>query len=285
VLPAPLEGPMTAHAASVPPSSRSQAASLVDPPAPYDLFIGLMTMLSVVVMILASVVRVEAVDTILTSTDSLFCVVFLIDFAHRYRRARYKRIYLFGERPGRSVPYGLFDLVGSIPGAGVLRALRLFRVAGLVRAVRAHGSRGMVAAFFKERAESAAYVIILAAFVVLLVGSSLIAAVEPTAAGSNIEDAGDAFWWAFVTITTVGYGDRFPVTEAGRFVGMVTMAVGIGIFGVLTSFLSTWFLKRPDGDRATDGAGADVRAMRQELLAIRAELAGVRRLLEVDERA
>jgi hypothetical protein len=276
---------MTAHATSVPPSSRSEAAPVVEQPASYDLFIALMTMLSVVVMILASVVRVDAVDTILISTDSLFCVVFLLDFAHRYRQAPDKREYLFGTYPGRSVPSGLFDLLGSIPGASLLRVLRLFRVVQLARAVRAHGSRGLAAAFFKERAESAAYVIILAAFLVLLVGSSLIAAVEPMATGSNIEDAGDAFWWAFVTITTVGYGDRFPVTEAGRFVGMVTMAVGIGIFGVLTSFLSTWFLKRPDGDRGPDRLGADVRAMQRELVAVRAELAGLRRLLEVDERA
>jgi voltage-gated potassium channel Kch len=276
---------MTAHAASVPPSSAGEAGPLVEQPAPYDLFIGLMTLLSVVVMILASVVRVDAVDTILTSTDTLFCVVFLLDFAHCYRRAPSKRTYLFGDRPGRSIPNGLFDLLGSIPGSGLLRALRLVRVARLARAVRAHGSRGLAAAFFKERAESAAYVIILAAFLVLLMGSSLIAAVEPTAEGSNIEDAGDAFWWAFVTITTVGYGDRFPVTEAGRFVGMVTMAVGIGIFGVLTSFLSTWFLKRPEGGGRSDDLGGDVRAMREELLAVRAELAGVRRLLEVDEHA
>ena len=93
--------------------------------------------------------------------------------------------------------------------------------------------------------------IVLTSFVVLLAGSSLIALVEPAVDGSNIKTGGDAFWWAFVTITTVGYGDRFPVTPTGRFVGMVTMAVGIGIFGVLTSYLSSLFLAKDDEAPAT----------------------------------
>jgi voltage-gated potassium channel len=156
--------------------------------------------------------------------------------------------------------------------------------------VRASGSRGLAMEFFKRRAESAVYVIMLTSFVVLLVGSCLIAFVEPPAEGSNIKTGGDAFWWAFVTITTVGYGDRFPVTAAGRFVGMITMAVGIGIFGVLTSYLSSIFLARDD-DASTTSEPAPASALasepdpvRAELVALRSEMAGLRRLLEVQER-
>jgi voltage-gated potassium channel len=129
------------------------------------------------------------------------------------------------------------------------------------------------------------YVITLMSFVVLLVGSILIAYVEPPAQGSNIKTGGDAFWWAFVTITTVGYGDRFPVTEAGRIVGMITMAVGIGIFGVLTSYLSTVFLSRPEDDPAatTPAPKPAPDPIQAELAALRAEMAGLRRVLEVQE--
>ncbi len=97
----------------------------------------------------------------------------------------------------------------------------------------------------KRRGEAAGYTIVIGAFVILVVGSYLMAYVEPPAPGSNIKDANDAFWWAFVTITTVGYGDKFPVTDAGRVIGMVTMATGIAIFGLLTSFITRLFLSEP----------------------------------------
>ena len=97
----------------------------------------------------------------------------------------------------------------------------------------------------KRRGEAAGYLIMIGAFVILMVGSYLMAYVEPPAPDSNIKDANDAFWWAFVTITTVGYGDQFPVTDAGRIIGMVTMATGIAIFGLLTSFITRLFLSEP----------------------------------------
>jgi hypothetical protein len=269
------------------------AVAPLDRPAPvanespvYELFIGLMTIISLIIMFFNVVVRRPEVEAILASTDTLVCLLFLFDFARSYRRAAIKTVYMFGERPGRTLPRGLFDLLGSIPAVGIFRAFRIFRLARLARMVRASGSRGLALAFFKRRAESALYVIILASFVVLLLGSSLIAYVEPAAEGSNIKTGGDAFWWAFVTITTVGYGDRFPVTDAGRFVGMLTMAVGIGIFGVLTSFLSTLFLAPPDeAETKTDTtAGAEPDPVTTELVALRAEMADLRRLLEVRER-
>ena len=78
-----------------------------------------------------------------------------------------------------------------------------------------------------------------------------------------------------MTITTVGYGDRFPVTDMGRLVGMLTMAVGIGIFGVLTSFLSATFMAPPKPPEGTppEPTMAD---LADELAALRRELADLR---------
>jgi len=275
---------MTTDAVGLAPLDR-EAATADESPI-YELFIGLMTIISLFIVFFQLVVRAPQVDTILTSSDTLVCLLFLWDFARSYRRAPSKRDYMFGERPGRTLPHGLFDLLGSIPGFSLLRVLRIFRVARLTRLVRASGSRGLAVEFFRRRAESAVYVIILTSFVVLLVGSSLIALVEPPVDGSNIKTGGDAFWWAFVTITTVGYGDRFPVTPTGRFVGMVTMAVGIGIFGVLTSYLSSIFLAKDDDAPVTSAPNpvAELDPLRAELVELRAEMAGLRRLLEVQER-
>ena len=281
---------MTADAVGAAPLDRQAAAANESPI--YELFIGLMTIISLISVFFQLIVRVPQVEVILTSTDTLVCLLFLWDFARSYRRAPVKQTYLFGERPGRTLPQGLLDLFGSIPGVPILRILRIFRVRRLSRLVRASGSRGLAMEFFKRRAESAVYVIILASFVVLLAGSCLIAFVEPPADGSNIKTGGDAFWWAFVTITTVGYGDRYPVTPAGRFVGMITMAVGIGIFGVLTSYLSSIFLARDDDPSTlpapvptpTPAGASEPDPVRDELAALRAEMAGLRRLLEVQER-
>ena len=59
---------------------------------------------------------------------------------------------------------------------------------------------------------------------------------------SNIKSAEDALWWSYVTITTVGYGDKYPVTTEGRLIAAVLMTVGVGLFGTFTGFLASWFV-------------------------------------------
>ena len=182
------------------------------------------------------------VDTVLFETDALICVVFLFDVARSVSRASDRRAYVFGVRVGRSIPYGLIEFLGSLPGLTILRPLRLVRLRETSRVVGIHRPRYLIAEFLAQRAQSAAYVVVLAALLTLTIGASLMAVVEEPAPNANITTGGDAFWWAFVTMTTVGYGDTYPVTEAGRFIGMVTMAVGVAIIGVLSSFLASWFL-------------------------------------------
>jgi voltage-gated potassium channel len=63
------------------------------------------------------------------------------------------------------------------------------------------------------------------------------------APNSNIKTAEDAIWWSYATITTVGYGDKYPVTTEGRIVAMILMTVGVGLFGTFTAFVSSWFVK------------------------------------------
>ncbi len=60
---------------------------------------------------------------------------------------------------------------------------------------------------------------------------------------SNIKTAEDALWWAYVTITTVGYGDRFPVTMEGRAIATILMTAGVGLFGIFSGLLASWFVK------------------------------------------
>ena len=77
----------------------------------------------------------------------------------------------------------------------------------------------------------------------LFIGAWLVLLFEERAKGSNIHSYPDALWWAIVTVTTVGYGDRFPVTEGGRVVAVILMLVGIGLIGVLTATVASVFIK------------------------------------------
>lgn len=85
--------------------------------------------------------------------------------------------------------------------------------------------------------------VLIAAVVTLFLGAWLALLFEEKAKGSNIHDYPDALWWAIVTVTTVGYGDRYPVTEGGRIVAAVLMLVGIGLIGVLTATVASVFIK------------------------------------------
>jgi voltage-gated potassium channel len=90
-----------------------------------------------------------------------------------------------------------------------------------------------------NRGQYAAFITILSAGIVLTTASILVLQVESTSPGGNIETGGEAIWWGIVTITTVGYGDFFPVTAFGRIVGIFVMFAGIGIIGALASILAS----------------------------------------------
>ena len=85
--------------------------------------------------------------------------------------------------------------------------------------------------------------VLITVVVTIFLGAWLVLLFEERAKGANIHDYPDALWWAIVTVTTVGYGDRYPMTEGGRVVAVVLMLVGIGLIGVLTATVASVFIK------------------------------------------
>jgi voltage-gated potassium channel len=83
--------------------------------------------------------------------------------------------------------------------------------------------------------------------------------------GANLTTAGDAVWWVFVTITTVGYGDFFPKTAGGRIVGIFVMFSGVALIGVLASYLANFFLapaKKVEEELAPDDPQIKLRELK-----------------------
>jgi len=86
---------------------------------------------------------------------------------------------------------------------------------------------------------------VLMVIIIIESGGFLVLQAESASSSANITTAGDAIWWAYVTITTVGYGDRFPVTTGGRLVGIMVMTTGVAVFATFAGLISSKLLASP----------------------------------------
>ena len=98
------------------------------------------------------------------------------------------------------------------------------------------------------------------ALIVLTVASVLVLQFESKSPDANITTGGDALWWAVVTITTVGYGDKYPVTAAGRVTAVFVMFAGVGIIGALASILSSVLVPAPRAEPVENPRGSRPRS-------------------------
>ncbi len=110
----------------------------------------------------------------------------------------------------------------------------------MIRAFRT--TRAFLVYVFRNRANGTLTVMLLSAGLLLVFGSVAILYVERVPE-ANIKTPSDALWWSFVTITTVGYGDRYPVTDAGRLIAAVVITAGVGLFGTFTGFVANFFVE------------------------------------------
>lgn len=113
------------------------------------------------------------------------------------------------------------------------RSLRVLRVMLVLRGL---------SPFMTNRASKVGLVVGVTLPLLLFTSAVSILEAERGVDGANIHTFGDALWWALASVTTVGYGDRFPVTEDGRFIATLLMLVGIGLFSSLTALLAAWVL-------------------------------------------
>lgn len=202
------------------------------------------------------------VARVLHVVDSAVCGVFFVDFVLRFRAAPSKTAFM---------RWGWIDLLASIPVIEHLRwgrAVRVLRVLRLLRGLRS--LHRIFALVFAHRTRGGVASVGLISFLVVTFSSVGILLCERTPE-SNIRTAEDAIWWSLTTITTVGYGDKFPVTTAGRIVAASVMVIGVGLFGTLSGLVASLFLGKSE-----DKIEKDETAILSELRALRAEVAQLR---------
>jgi len=168
------------------------------------------------------------------------------------------RAYLSGRPWAYLVRHPIDFILVALPMLRPLRVLRVFTAANFLVT---RGGRFAIGRTVASAVIGAAFLMLIAALAVL--------DAERGQPGANIETFGQSLWWAGVTITTVGYGDVYPVTLTGRLAAFALMLVGISLLGLVTASVAAWFVSHTrNGD---DEVLAELRALRVEIAELRAE--------------
>jgi voltage-gated potassium channel len=192
---------------------------------------------------------------VLAIIDGVLTVFFIIDFTYRILTASSKSGYFLRN-------WGWADLLACVPQ---FRIFRMFRVLRAYRLMKRFGARNMLNELINNRAGSALYITIIMIILVAELAAVNVLKFESLNPDANLTTAGDAVWWVFVTITTVGYGDFFPKTAGGRIVGIFVMFSGVALIGVLASYLANFFLapaKKVEEELAPDDPQIKLRELK-----------------------
>ncbi|NTU65190.1 MAG: two pore domain potassium channel family protein [Chloroflexi bacterium] len=229
----------------------------------YEMFVLALVVLSlinwgIIVFIQPALAEIQVVWVMITGLS----VFLVLDFVTRLWRQPHRRGFLIRNN-------GWMILLGSVPlpFAGILRLIWAWLA---VRLLRRSDYREMRNIVVRRRAQSTLLSAVLAAIIMLEIGALLILDAERASTQANIITGIDALWWNIVTLATVGYGDKYPVTTAGRVIGVGVIVVGVGLFSALTSFLAQWFLRSRAADNQTQvTASPELQALDQLTVLLR----------------
>lgn len=158
--------------------------------------------------------------------DFLLCLVFFYDFILQLSKEKNKWKYLY--------TYGWIDIMSFIPLINEFRFARLLRIFRIIRIVKSYN---LFINFLKMNKRQTLYGTVVVLLVFSVFTSSFFVLYFEQNTG-NIATADDAIWWTFITITTVGYGDYYPVTREGKLISSFLIINGLVGFGALVSYLN-----------------------------------------------
>lgn len=221
----------------------------------YQIFMLLISVVSMV-LITASIFikdKETSLYSLLEYLDIGVCLLFFFDFCFSLYKAPVKKVYL---------KWGWIDLLASIPQIDIFRfgrVARVFRVISIFKAIKT--SKNFFNILNRNKRKNLFFFMVTLIIMSISISSILILKFEIGVENSNIKNSIDALWWSFVTITTVGYGDYYPVTIEGRIVASVLMLIGICLFSSLSGIIGS-FLLDSDGDGKVD---LDIEQLRSEI--------------------
>lgn len=172
---------------------------------------------------------------VLIGLDFIICSVFLLQLTIDLFRAENKTSYL---------KVHWIDFLASIPMIEPLRFARIFQILRVILVLRS--SKRIFRELFSNRKETTLASIILLLVLLLTIGAGTILLLEHKQPGANITTGHDALWWAFVTISTVGYGDHYPVTNSGKLVASLVIICGVGVFGMISGLVTSLITEPTD---------------------------------------
>ncbi|MHA6614073.1 ion transporter [Photobacterium damselae] len=170
----------------------------------------------------------DSVYLIFLGVDTFICLLFWCQLLTDFIRSEEKTNYLKRHWP---------DFMASIPVIEPFRFARLVQVFRVVRLLRS--SKHIMQQLQENRREATIATICLLLTVLITIGSSFILLIEAKDPNANIHSASDALWWVIVTISTVGYGDHYPVTTLGKVLGTMVIVCGVGVFGMISGLVSS----------------------------------------------
>lgn len=210
----------------------------------YNFLISILAILSIVIVILDLCNVISIIHQPFKTIDILILLIFTLDYAIRFFIAKDRKKF-FKEN--------IFDLIAIIPFNSffaAFRAFRLFRLlkltklAKLTRLIRAAAFLEILRHKLSGILKTNGFIYVLYANITLISISSVIMMFAEN------QSFGDALWWSIVTCTTVGYGDISPSTTIGRIVAIILMVFGIGLIGMLTGAITTYFTSRQPTENA-----------------------------------
>ncbi len=192
--------------------------------------------------------------------DNAACGVFFIDVLVRWRRMGWSAEFW---------RWGWVDLLAAIPFDAAFRTLQIIRVYRIFRVLRIlyKLQELTTGTTLNERLLALPGV----ALVMIVFSTALMVQAERHAPGATIKSGGDALWWALTTVTTVGYGDTYPVTTEGRLIAAGLMLVGIALFGSISAIVTSKLIL-PKETKDHEELRREVRALHGEIRELRDEL-------------
>ncbi len=227
----------------------------------WDWLVLVVAVVSLLLVFLETFVHIPAGTLlVLRDIDRLACGIFLTDIMVRWRREKWAASFW---------RWGWVDLLASIPFDPAFRTLQAIRIYRIIRLIRVLKKLQTLTGGTSLNEKLMALPAI--ALVMVFFSTKLILEVERLDPTSNIKTAGDALWWALSTVTTVGYGDTFPVTTEGRIIAAVLMLIGIALFGSMSAIITSKLIL-PKETKDHDELRHEMRQLHAEIKDLRDEL-------------